>query len=114
MAVAALCLAAETSHGQNAGRVWDHNNHGWYMYFGDHQVRGKWGAHLEGQWRRHDVVTRWQQLLLRPGVNYQVSKSTLLTLGYAYVKTHRYGGFPANHPFPEHRVYQQVWIKHKA
>ena len=36
----------------------DHNAHGWYNYFGDHPIGGsKWGAHLEGQYRRHDVIT---------------------------------------------------------
>ena len=115
IAVALLCLLNESATGQSAtGRVWDFNNNGWYMYFGDHPVRGKWGAHLEGQWRRHDVITRWQQLLLRPGVNYQLSESTMLTLGYAYVKTHPYGDYPANYPFPEHRIYQQVLVKQKA
>lgn len=115
IAVAVLCLTTESATGQSAtGRVWDINHHGWFMYFGDHPVRGKWGAHLEGQWRRHDVITRWQQLLLRPGVNYQFSENTMFTLGYAYVKTHPYGDYPANFPFPEHRIYQQVLVKQKA
>lgn len=110
IAVAALSLAAESA----TGRVWDINRNGWYMYFGDHQIRSKWGVHLEGQWRRHDVIARRQQFLLRPGVNYQLSESTMVTLGYAYVKTHPYGDYPANHQFPEHRMYQQVLVKQKA
>ncbi len=113
--IAALFLATGSAGGQSAaGRVWDTNRHGWYMYFGDHPVRGRWGAHLEGQWRRHDVATRWQQLLLRPGVNYELNQSAMLTLGYAYVKTHPYGDFPGRYPFPEHRIYQQVLVRQKA
>lgn len=103
------CLNAQST----PGRVWDANQHGWYMYFGDHQVRGKWGVHLEGQVRRHDVITAWQQLLLRPGVNYQLNDKTLLTLGYAYVKTHPYGEYPIDNAFPEHRLYQQLLVKHR-
>ena len=29
---------------------------------------------LEGQWRRTNYGTQWQQLLLRPGVNYTLNK----------------------------------------
>ena len=93
-------------------RVVDHNAHGWYMYFGDHPVSEKWGVHLEGQYRRHDVIRGWQQLLLRPGVNYTVSESVMLTAGYAFVNTHRYGDFPAAARFPEHRIFQQALVKH--
>jgi len=41
-------------------RVHANNFHGWWNYFGDHPIGGsKWGVHLEGQWRRHDVAARW-------------------------------------------------------
>jgi hypothetical protein len=89
----------------------DHNAHGWFMYFGDHPLgKSQWGLHLEGQWRRHDVVAKWQQLLLRPAVNYQVSKNVMLTGGYAFVETYRYGDFPARQRFPENRIWQQALI----
>lgn len=84
------------------------------MYFGDHPVgpaSSKWGIHLEGQWRRHNVVTQWQQLLLRPGVNYEVSKNLMLTFGYGHVSTNRYGDFPTAVPFPEHRIFQQALLR---
>ena len=94
-------------------RQFSSNTHGWWMYFGDHPLKtgSRWGLHLEGQWRRHDVVTRWQQLLIRPGVNYEVSKNLVLTAGYAFVATHRYGEFPTATAFPEHRIFQQAVVK---
>ena len=83
------------------------------MYFGDHPVkeRSKWGVHLEGQWRRHDVATRWQQLFVRPALNYEVNKNFTLAAGYAYAKTYRYGEFPTTASFPEHRTFQQAILK---
>ncbi|MCS7024328.1 MAG: DUF2490 domain-containing protein [Bryobacteraceae bacterium] len=86
------------------------------MYFGDHPWRSqsRWGLHLEGQWRRHDVLPRAQQLLLRPALNYEVSRNLILTGGYAWVSTHRYGQFPVQVPFPEHRLWQQLLLKHAA
>lgn len=96
---------------QPASRVSDHNSHAWYMYFGDHKVSGNWGVHLEGQWRRSDLGVNWQQLLLRPGVNYHASRNTMFTLGYGYVRTYPYGDYPAPGAFPEHRIYQQALMR---
>lgn len=97
-----------------AQRITDTNANGWFMYFGDHPVKGRWGVHLEGQYRRYNVITRWQQLLLRPAVNYQLHKSVMLTGGYAFVKTHGYGDFPVQAPFPEHRLWEQALVRHKV
>ncbi len=87
----------------------DSNGNLWLNYVGDHPILGtKWGIHLEGQARRAELGDDWQQLLLRPGVNYQLTPDTMLSMGYGYVETHRYGDFPALHDFPEHRFWQQV------
>jgi len=97
-------------------RISDHNFNGWFTYFGDHPVAGsKWGIHLEGQLRRNDFVTKWQQLLLRPGVNYQVSKAVTLTAGYAFVRSNTYSEFAAPAPVSmEHRLWQQAWIRYRT
>jgi Protein of unknown function (DUF2490) len=110
-----LLCATTVAFGQTAvQRVHANNAHGWFMYFGDHPVaKTKWGVHLEGQWRRHDVATQWQQLLLRPAVNYTIHPNITLTAGYGFIKTHRYGEFPVAQPFPEHRFYQQAQITQK-
>ncbi len=93
----------------------DNNFHAWFMYFGDHPIaKSKWGVHLEGQWRRADVGLTWQQLLLRPGVNYQLTKNISLTGGYGYIDTYRYGDFPVLAKFPEHRFFGQVTINKRA
>jgi Protein of unknown function (DUF2490) len=94
----------------------DHNFHGWYAYFGDHPVANtRWGVHLEGQFRRHNGITQWQQLLLRPGVNYQATKALTLTAGYAFVRSHRYSDYaaPAS-AFNEHRIWQQAWLRYRT
>jgi Protein of unknown function (DUF2490) len=87
----------------------DSNGNIWLNYAGDHPIVGsKWGVHLEGQVRRSDLGEDWQQVLVRPGVNYQLTPSTMLSMGYAHVETYPYGDFPALHEFPEHRFWQQV------
>lgn len=96
-------------------RISENNAHGWWNYFGDHPIGdSKWGLHLEGQWRRHDVVSRWQQLLVRPAVNYAIHPNITLTAGYGYIATSRYGEFPVAVPFPEHRVFEQAQVTNKV
>ncbi|MEO8096558.1 MAG: DUF2490 domain-containing protein [Acidobacteriota bacterium] len=87
------------------------NGHAWFMYFGDHPIKkSRWGIHLEGQWRRAELGAVWQQLLLRPAVNFQLNKKVALTGGYGFIETYRYDQFPTAHPFPEHRFFEQATI----
>ena len=90
----------------------DNNANVWFMYFGDHPFSktSKWGLHLEGQWRRADAGLKWQQLLLRPAVNYQLNKKVALTGGYGFIQSHGYGDFPSPATAPEHRFFEQVSI----
>ena len=99
-----------------AERVVDNNFHGWFNYFGDHPLgRSKWGVHLEGQYRRNDLILRWQQLLLRPGINYEVNKSLMLTAGYANVRSYSYSDLsPATPATREHRFWEQAIWKYRA
>jgi hypothetical protein len=98
-------------------RINDHNAHGWYMYFGDHPIApgSKWGVHLEGQYRRHNVITQWQQLLIRPGINYQLTPKVMLTGGYAYIRSNVYSEHAAPAPVSyEHRLWEQAWVRYRT
>jgi hypothetical protein len=89
----------------------DNNANAWYMYFGDHPIaKTRWGVHLEGQWRRADLGLKWQQLLVRSGVNFQLNSKVALTGGYGFIETHGYGGFRIPAAFPEHRFFEQATI----
>jgi hypothetical protein len=103
----ALAITSQASPAPASGD--DSNGNVWLNYVGDHPILGtKWGIHLEAQARRAEMGEDWQQWILRPGVNYQLTPTTSLSLGYAYVDTQPYGDFPALHEFPEHRFWQQV------
>lgn len=95
-------------------RISTTNQHAWYSYFGDHPVSKRWELHLEGQWRRHDLGLKWQQLLLRPGVNFELNPNVIFTAGYGFVDTFQYGDYPVPYRFPEHRLFQQALLKHKV
>lgn len=86
------------------------------MYFGDHRFTDKspWGLHFDGQVRRQGIGQKWQQLLIRPGINYDLSENLQVSSGYAFIKSHPYGDVPAPLTTPEHRLWQQLIVKHKA
>lgn len=89
---------------------------GWYNYFGTFRLSQKIGLHTEYQWRRDNVITNWQQSLLRVGVNYQANPRVLLRLGYAWIETFPYGEIPINglgRDFTEHRLFQMIQLAHK-
>lgn len=101
-----LTILAQTASGVNT-RKFATNHNGWFMYTGQHKLSHKTGLHLESQFRRSDVVRNQQQLLLRTGLNYHVHPSSFVTLGYCFVETNRYGGFPVASDYPEHRIWEQ-------
>lgn len=106
-------LPAATNHAGDM--LTDSNGHLWLNYVGDHPLGGSaWGLHLEVQNRRADMGEEWQQLLIRPGINYQISPSLSVSVGWAYVKTWPYGEYPVSAAFPEHRAWEQVQHSFKA
>ena len=87
-------------------------NHGWYMYFGNHRLTDKWSLHTEYQWRRADVIINWQQSLARIGFDYRITDNFSATAGYGFIITYPYGKQPVNTTFNEHRIWQQVVFTH--
>ena len=65
----------------------------------------KWRYWLEGQGRFGDNSTQFSQALIRPGVGYQVHRTTSVWLGYAWAPTT--SPF-AKTAFDEQRMWQQV------
>ena len=88
------------------------NNNLWLNYVGDHPLfSSPWGVHLEVQNRLSDWGADWQQLLVRPGINYQIDPHWSVSAGYAYVRTDPYGELPVAHSFDENRIWEQVQYK---
>jgi len=97
-------------------RIHNYNAIGWYNIFGTVKVSKKIGIHAEYQWRRNNLITHWQQSLLRVGVNYTLNPRVLFRAGYAWVETFPYGEIPINglgRDFTEHRIFEMVQLSHK-
>ena len=92
-------------------RVADLNANSWWVYAGDHQIKGRWGVFTETQVRRSDFASIWQQLQLRNAATYKVSDHVQVSLGYVATRSGRYGDFPAAAPIWEHRLQTEAKIK---
>ena len=98
-------------------RLSNYNTIGWYNYFGTFKVSQKFGIHTEYQFRRTEIITEWQQSLLRVGVNYQLNPKVQFRLGYAWIETFSYGEIPINgmgKDFTEHRLFQMATLTDKV
>jgi hypothetical protein len=105
-------FASNTLSAQNT-RISNYNSIGWYNYFGTFKVSQKFGIHTEYQFRRSEIISEWQQSLLRVGVNYQINPKIQFRLGYAWIETFPYGETPVNgmgKDFTEHRLFQMATI----
>lgn len=103
------------TYAQNT-RITDKNTIGWYAYTGTVSLNKKWSIHTEYQWRRVNVISDWQQSLLRTGINFKVNQKLTLRAGYAWIETYNYGDIPINgfgKQFTEHRAYQMATINDK-
>jgi opacity protein-like surface antigen len=108
--------SSQYSFSQNI-RLNTNNNIGWYNYFGTFKLNSKWGIHTEYQWRRDNIITDWQQSLLRVGVNYQLNPKIQFRIGYAWIETFPYGEIPINgmgKDFTEHRIFQMATLTDKV
>ncbi|MFM7769301.1 MAG: DUF2490 domain-containing protein [Bacteroidota bacterium] len=87
------------------------NTNVWITYNGDHKINEKWGLHFDGHIRRNEFLSKSQQLLFRPGINYHLNNNISFSAGYTYVYTSAYGIFPSPTAFPENRFWEQVQVR---
>lgn len=108
-------MSIHNAFGQK-NRINTNNNIGWYNYFGTYKIFPKFSLHTEYQWRRNNIITDWQQSLLRLGVNYNPNPRVLFRAGYAWIETFPYGEYSINalgRDFTEHRIFEMVQLSHK-
>ena len=76
------------------------------------RLRGKWGAHLEGQLRRAQEQTAPRRNLALLAANYYAAPQFVLTAGYGYALSAGPDNLP-NHAarLPEHRLYEQLLVR---
>jgi len=106
-----LLLALAYSGFAQTGRIIAPSAHAWYMENGTIKLNEKWLLFHDVQFRRADILPEAQQLLLRAGIGYNLSKSIQIMGGYCFVQTYPYGDYPVKHEFPENRFWEQLIIR---
>ncbi|MDZ4793474.1 MAG: DUF2490 domain-containing protein [Bacteroidota bacterium] len=111
-----ICFCSYLASNAQNTRITDKNTIGWYAYTGTVNINKKWSIHTEYQWRRDNVISDWQQSLLRTGINFKVNQKLTLRAGYAWIETFSYGDIPINgfgKQFTEHRAFQMATVNDK-
>jgi hypothetical protein len=112
---ALVSLLSSPVFAQN-NRINTYENVGWYNTFITAKLPKNFGIHGEYQWRRTDFGDKWQQSLLRTGINYNVNSRVQFRLGYGWIETFAYGDIPLNafgKNFTEHRIFQMMQLSNK-
>jgi hypothetical protein len=85
---------------------------GWLASFNSFGLNDKFSIHFDGQFRSSDRLEHLQTVLLRPGLNYHLTKKLVLSAGYAYIPGRRtidnVEGYLA-----EHRIWEQATYSYK-
>ncbi len=107
--IAGCCIAPTTTFAQTDS---DDPFRAWLMYFGDHRFEAdsKWGFHFDGQYRVNQFGSGNEQLLLRPGINFDATDSLQLSGGYAFIRDAAPKGFDV----PEHRFWEQLILRQRV
>ena len=84
----------------------------WFMYFGNHKLSEKYSLHYETQLRNYELVSNFNQLLPRVGLNYHIDKNTSLTAGYAFIPTQNvFDQGWGEEMVTENRIWEQFILK---
>ncbi|MBD0297080.1 MAG: DUF2490 domain-containing protein, partial [Flavisolibacter sp.] len=85
---------------------------GWFASFNTLKLNNHFSLHLDVQLRSTDNLEHVQTLLIRPGLNYHLTKRLTVTAGYSYIPNRRTISNVSD-LLPEHRIWEQLLYAHK-
>lgn len=84
----------------------------WFMFFSTNRISEKMSIHAEAQYRTYEFGSNFNQLLLRTGLNYNISDNAMVTVGYGNITTDGTFIEPAEEEnVNENRIYQQFVLR---
>ena len=84
----------------------------WLMYFGTHKISEKFSLHYETQLRNYEIISNFNQLLPRVGLNYHIDESSIVTAGYAFIPTqNEFDKGWAKEMVTENRIWEQFILR---
>jgi hypothetical protein len=106
IAVALVCAAPEL----NAQSV--QNLNGWYNYFGEYGIGGKWTWWSELQARRNEGLPEPQQYLIRTAAYRRINQFAKVGTGYGFIRTFPYGNARSAAVVDENRIFHDLIADH--
>jgi hypothetical protein len=111
LSMISILFISNNIKGQNI----EENLGSWLMYFGTHKISEKYSLHYETQLRNYEIVSNFNQLLPRVGLNYHIDKNTSVTAGYAFIPTQNIFDLGwEDQIITENRIWQQFILKNKV
>ncbi|MEJ6980442.1 DUF2490 domain-containing protein [Pedobacter sp. P351] len=84
----------------------------WTMFFGQVRFHDKWSIHAEVQNRDFGIISEPEQILLRSGINYHLSKNAIVTAGYGLITNYAFDEETFQSPsVSENRGWQQILLR---
>jgi len=65
----------------------------------------------EFNFRRTNFLKDWEQIVIRPYLQYKIEKSLTVATGYSYIQNYNYATFSSPIDFKENNLWQQLLIK---
>ena len=80
-----------------------YNNMVWFGDFTKAKLNDKWSIYFDFGFRRTEWLNKWSQVLVRPGITYNLNSNVSATAGVAY-----FSHYSSNYFRPEYRGWQQL------
>jgi len=78
---------------------------GWHTLLLKHKINSKFTVKNELHIRRAQFYSNWQQLLIRPGLDYSLTDNTTLSAGYSFIRNYSENGHAL-----EHNVWEEIGL----
>lgn len=86
----------------------------WFFMGNKLNISEKWSISNELHIRRTHFLKHWEQLLVRPAVNYKLNKTVDFSIGYSFLQTYPFTSYMKPFPVKEHNVWEQIQLHHKV
>ncbi len=107
-----MLLAARDGLAQGTSWPTKHQQATWMTVTVEHALAERTALLFDANLRRMQLLDEPQQVLVRSGLLFAIDSSVRVGAGYAYAATATYGEVPAPAPLREHRIWQQIVLRH--
>ncbi|MGQ0639568.1 MAG: DUF2490 domain-containing protein [Gemmatimonadaceae bacterium] len=108
----AVAVAAADASAQDVFRTTDDRSGVWLNYGGEHSIGERASFLFDLSIRRGDFASVWRTLLVRPGVQWELTPGVRVAGGYTFSYVYPAGSQNGRFHTPEHRIFQQISLSH--